>query len=100
MLIRATSSRRISWALFLSLTLLWPAWAWGPKGHTMIAAAAVAALPAGMPGFVYDPAPLGYLVNEPDRWRGRDIATLNAANAPDHFVDMERIGFLPALPRD
>jgi len=80
--------------------LLLPAWAWGPKGHTMIAVAAAAELPAGMPGFVHDAETLGYLANEPDRWRGRDIATLNAANGPDHFLDLEPVAFLRPLPRD
>lgn len=100
MLTRRSSLRRAALALVVSAAMLLPAWGWGPKGHTMIAEAAVAALPAGMPAFVYDSATIGYLANEPDRWRGRDIAVLNAANAPDHFLDLEPISFMTALPRD
>lgn len=95
-----SSLRRAALALVVSVALLLPAWAWGPKGHTMIAVAAIASLPAGMPAFVDDVATIGYLANEPDRWRGRDIAALNAANAPDHFLDLEPVAFLAALPRD
>lgn len=100
MLIRRSSFHRTVLALLLAAALLLPAWAWGPKGHTMIAVAAISALPTGMPAFVYDSTTIGYLANEPDRWRGRDVAALNAVNAPDHFLDLEPVAFLTVLPRD
>jgi hypothetical protein len=100
MLIYRSSPRRAILAMVLSAVLLLPAWAWGPKGHTMIAVAAITGLPSGMPAFVYDSTTIGYLANEPDRWRGRDIAALSAVNAPDHFLDLEPVAFLPVLPGD
>lgn len=100
MLTRSFSRFRLPVALLLAATLLLPAWAWGPTGHTMIAVAAARDLPASMPAFVRDPEMLGYLANEPDRWRGHDIATLNGFNAPDHFIDLEPVAFLHQFPEN
>lgn len=67
---------------------------WGEAGHRMIGEAAARALPPEMPAFFRDAvAQLGYLNPEPDRWRDRGDRALdeamNAAYAPEHFVDME-----------
>ncbi len=40
-----------------------------------------------------------YLGPEPDRWRSLGEAELNAAQAPEHFIDLELADALGALPR-
>ncbi len=78
-----------------------PAWGWGAKGHKLIAAAAAADLPASLPAFARRPgAALLLLANEPDRWREAGLDALNADNAPNHFIDLERVPFHAAWPRD
>jgi hypothetical protein len=88
---------------FLALALLGH---WGELGHRLIGAAAAAALPAEMPGFFRAAADqLSYLNPEPDRWRSRAERTLDpamdAATAPEHYIDMERVpnGALDARDR-
>jgi hypothetical protein len=73
--------------------------AWGEKGHVITSEAAVLSLPNDMPRFFYDAMPLlSYLGDEPDRWRGGG-ESLEAVNAPDHFLDYEYVDGL-TLPRD
>lgn len=67
---------------------------WGEHGHRLAAAAAVQALPAGMPAFFREAGPqLVWLDPDPDRWRDRDESrrdpALNGATAPDHYLDLE-----------
>jgi hypothetical protein len=76
---------------------------WGDKGHEMINWLAAAAMPAETPRFLRDAGErLAYLGPEPDRWRpaqgATDVGFLNAAAAPDHFLDMEFVAAFP-LPR-
>ena len=84
----------------LILGLAWsPLAAWGPTGHVMIARAAVTALPAEMPDFLRVGSPtVAYLSNEPDRWRDAGLPALDALNSPDHYINLERLAFLPDLP--
>ncbi|MEM1042660.1 MAG: nuclease [Bacteroidota bacterium] len=84
-------------ALLVSLLgLALPEPRWGEHGHRLIGHAATAALPEAMPVFFRDATEhLAYLNPEPDRWRdwverGFDPA-LNAARAPEHYVDLELV---------
>ena len=42
---------------------------------------------------------IAYLGPEPDRWRSRAEPELNAAQAPDHFIDFELADLIGTLPR-
>jgi len=84
-------------ALFAS-SLLYPpkAKAWGEHGHRIAGQAAALKLPNAMPEFFREASDqLAYLNPEPDRWRDRIEANIdpamNAAYAPDHFINLERI---------
>ncbi len=85
----------------LALVLAFPAYGWGPKGHQIIAVAAVRDLPASLPAFIRRGwVTLRFLTNEPDRWREAGMPELDADNAPDHFINLERVAFLKAWPRN
>lgn len=76
--------------------------AWGGDGHRMINRLAVAALPADVPGFLRDGGTLDaveYLGPEPDRWRNKAEGELNAAQAAEHFIDLDYADLIGALPR-
>ncbi len=69
---------------------------WGEQGHRLVGRAAADALPEAMPAFFRDAAAqLSYLNPEPDRWRDRSERTfdpaLDAARAPEHYVDLELV---------
>ncbi len=75
--------------------------AWGNDGHRLINRLAVASLPADMPAFLRTQTSLDeveYLGPEPDRWRSPAEPELNAAQAPEHFLDLELADMLGALP--
>jgi hypothetical protein len=64
--------------------------AWWVKGHGSIAEAAAAKLPESMPAFFRAAGPqLAHLAGEPDRWKNPSAKFLRAAEAPDHFIDLE-----------
>jgi hypothetical protein len=68
----------------------------------MINRLAIATLPADTPGFLRTQAAedeIEYLGPEPDRWRSRAEPELSAAQAPEHFIDMELADALGPLPR-
>lgn len=92
--------RPLGFALFLLvawLTMQPPvAQGWGAKGHEISGRAAALKLPDEMPKFFRRSVDqLGYLNPEPDRWRDRRESNLDramdAAAAPDHFLDMELV---------
>jgi hypothetical protein len=69
---------------------------WGEHGHRLVGRAAADALPDAMPAFFRDAAAqLAYLNPEPDRWRDRterDLdRALDAAHAPEHYIDLELV---------
>ena len=68
----------------------------------MINRLAVSNLPADTPAFLKTPAAIDeieYLGPEPDRWRSTAEPELNAAQSPEHFINMESTEpFLP-LPQ-
>lgn len=75
--------------------------AWESQGHRIINRLAVSNLPAGMPAFLTTPAAIDeieYLGPEPDRWRSPAEPELDAAQAPEHFIDLERADALGPLP--
>ncbi len=79
-----------------------PSFGWGDVGHRMINRLGVEALPADVPAFLKTPdavAEIEYLGPEPDRWRSLAEPELNAAQAPDHFIDFEYADIIGPLPR-
>jgi len=77
------------------------AYAWGNGGHKMINKLAASSLPADVPAFLRSPdaiTEIEYLGPEPDRWRSPAEPELVAAQAPEHFMDMELADALGPLP--
>jgi hypothetical protein len=77
--------------------------AWGNEGHRLINRLAARSLPAGVPEFLRSEAAvkeIEYLGPEPDRWRSRAEPELSAAQAPEHFIDLEPADALGPLPRN
>jgi hypothetical protein len=75
--------------------------AWGNSGHRMINHLAANTLPADVPAFLRSPealAEIEYLGPEPDRWRSPAEPELVAAQAPEHFIDLEPADALGPLP--
>jgi hypothetical protein len=75
--------------------------AWGNGGHRMINRLAASSLPADLPAFLRSPealAEIEYLGPEPDRWRSAGEPELSAAQAPEHFIDLEPADALGPLP--
>ncbi len=76
--------------------------AWGPDGHRIINRLAAENLPPNLPAFLRSKAAIDeieYLGPEPDRWRGHAEPELNAAQAPEHFIDLELADEAGPLPR-
>ena len=76
--------------------------AWENNGHRLINRTAASSLPADMPAFFRTPEAINeieYLGPEPDRWRSFAEPELNAAQAPEHFVDYELLAPLAPLPQ-
>jgi hypothetical protein len=98
-----TNTARLSAALLLlPLLTVQPAFGWGSDGHMLINRLAGAALPADVPAFLRTPAALDaleYYGPEPDRWRSPAEPELNAAQAPEHFIDLEYADLIGPLPR-
>lgn len=69
----------------------------------MINRLAATHLPADVPAFLRSDAAaeeIEYLGPEPDRWRSPAEPELNAAQAPEHFIDLEPADALGPLPRN
>lgn len=76
--------------------------AWGSDGHILINRLAGTYLPTDVPAFLRSPAALdalSYYGPEPDRWRSSAEPELNAAQAPEHFIDLEYADLAGPLPR-
>lgn len=68
------------------------AYGWGNEGHRIINHLAAANLPSDVPLFLRSEGAISeieYLGPEPDRWRSPAEPELNAAQAPEHFIDLE-----------
>lgn len=90
--------RTLLLALSLILLVAADASAWGSRGHELATEAATWRLPTDLPHFFHQAYPsLIHLANDPDRWRGAG-ASLDAANAPDHFLDYEYVAELELPP--
>lgn len=79
-----------------------PAFAWGPDGHRIVNRLAAENLPVEIPEFLRSKAAIEeieYLGPEPDRWRSPNEAELNAAQAPEHYIDFELADLVGPLPR-
>jgi len=75
--------------------------AWGNEGHRMINRLAATSLPPDVPAFLRATAAINeieYLGPEPDRWRSPAEPELVAAQAPEHFIDLELADALGPLP--
>ena len=86
----------------LPLMTVQQSFAWGMDGHKIINRLAGGALPADVPEFLRSAAgvnALEYYGPEPDRWRSSTEPELNAAQAPEHFIDLEWADLVGALPR-
>jgi hypothetical protein len=103
-MLRSTPRR----SLYLALTALLyivpatPSLAWGPDGHRIVNRLAAEKLPAEIPAFLRSPAAIEeieYLGPEPDRWRSANEGELNAAQAPEHYIDLELADMAGKLPR-
>jgi hypothetical protein len=95
--------RLASALVLLPLLVAQPALAWGRDGHMMINRIAGAALPVEVPAFLRSPAALAaleYYGPEPDRWRSPAEPELSAAQAPEHFIDLEYADLIGPLPRN
>lgn len=80
-----------------------PARAWGDEGHRLVNRLAALTLPESVPAFLRAEnavAEIEYLGPEPDRWRSRAEPELAAAQAPEHFIDLEPADALGPLPRN
>jgi hypothetical protein len=90
-------------SLIVAVAVLLPTLAagWGDVGHTTINRVAAEKIPAGMPLFLKTAAShIAWLGPEPDRWRSNLEKSLNDAQAPDHFIDLEFVDWLQPLPPD
>jgi len=79
-----------------------PSFAWGSDGHKMINRLAAAALPSEVPEFLRSKEAqdaMEYYGPEPDRWKSPLEPELNAAQSPDHFIDLEYADLVGDLPR-
>ena len=86
----------------LPVMLVQQSWAWGSDGHIMINRLAAAALPSDVPEFLRSKEAqdaMAYYGPEPDRWRSPLEPELNAAQSPEHFIDLEYADMVGDLPR-
>src|SRR6202167_4648917 len=75
--------------------------AWGNSGHRLVNKLAASTLPPSVPAFLRSEAAaneIEYLGPEPDRWRSPAEPELAAAQAPEHFIDLEPADALGTLP--
>ena len=72
------------------ITLAAPALAWHDEGHTYAARAAVVMLPGDVPAFFREGVEtIQHCALDPDVNRMKGLPQLNAANAPEHYLDAE-----------
>jgi len=88
--------------VLLPVMLVQQSFAWGSDGHMLINRLAGATLPSDVPAFLRSGGALDaltYYGPEPDRWRSSAEPELNAAQAPEHFIDLEWADLSGPLPR-
>lgn len=94
--------RRFAALALLPLLAVPPSFGWGDVGHRMINRLGAETLPSDVPAFLRTPEAINeieYLGPEPDRWRSLAEPELNAAQAPDHFIDLEYAEIIGTLPK-
>jgi hypothetical protein len=93
--------RRSLYLAFLAVPLLTaPAAAWWPKGHSIVAEAAVRSLPAEVPAFFRRGTGMAaHCAQDPDVFKQRETAALNDAEGPEHYVDLELLQGKPLPDR-
>jgi hypothetical protein len=82
--------------------LVQQSFAWGLDGHKMINRLAGAAMPTDVPEFLRSHEALDaleYYGPEPDRWKSPLEPELNAAQSPEHFIDLEYADLVGDLPK-
>ena len=87
--------------LLLPVLLSQRGFGWGADGHRLINRIAAETLPSDVPAFLRDARAeetISYLGPEPDRWRDHAEPELAAAQAPEHFIDLEYADLVPELP--
>lgn len=92
----------LAFAALLCIVPATPVFAWGPDGHRIVNRLAAEELPTGVPDFLRTRAAVDeieYLGPEPDRWRSANEPELNAAQAPEHYIDLELADMVGKLPR-
>jgi hypothetical protein len=88
--------------VLLPVLLVQQSFAWGSDGHMLINRLAGQFLPPDIPAFIRSGGALDaleYYGPEPDRWREPSEPELNAAQAPEHFIDLEWADLAGPLPR-
>ena len=88
--------------LLLPMLCVQQSFAWGMDGHMLINRLAALNLPSDMPAFIRSGEAvdaMAYYGPEPDRWRSPNEPELNAAQAPEHFIDLEYADLAGPLPR-
>lgn len=88
--------------VLLPVMFVQQSFAWGSDGHMLVNRLAGTKLPSDVPAFLRTPAAvdaLTYFGPEPDRWRSSAEPELNAAQAPEHFIDLEYADLVGPLPR-
>ncbi len=88
--------------VLLPVMLVQQSFGWGADGHKMINRLAGLALPKDVPEFLRSPQAvdaLEYYGPEPDRWKEPTEPELNAAQSPEHFIDLENADVIGTLPR-
>ncbi|MFN3652512.1 MAG: hypothetical protein ACK47B_23290 [Armatimonadota bacterium] len=77
-------------ALAAALTWVLPAAAWWPKGHGILARAAVRALPRTMPAYFREGGSLvAHVSEDPDVAKNRDAPHVSDQESPEHFFNAE-----------
>lgn len=86
-------NKRAPLALMCLLLLACPfSFGWGKDGHEIINFVAARSFPSDLPAFMRTAQArreIRYLGPEPDRWRSSSAPELNAAQAMQHFIDLE-----------
>ena len=94
--------RVVAAVVLLPVMLVQQGLAWGSDGHKMINRLAGEALPKEVPEFLRSHEALDaleYYGPEPDRWKSSGEPELNAAQSPEHFIDIEYADLVGELPR-
>ncbi len=83
-------TRKSVLALLLLGMAVSPGWSWWPKGHSIVAEAAVRSLPGQVPAFFRQgAAQIAHCAQDPDVAKNRDLPIVSAAEGPEHYLDWE-----------